>query len=249
MHRPKLINIFIFIFFASAFFPAFSNTLEIVTTDFPPYQISHNEKLDGMATEIISESLASIHKTSHTSVYPWGRAYQLALATPVLIYSIARTKEREHLFKWIAPIIPFKVYMWKLKDRKDIQAKTIDDAKKYIVGGVFDDVKATYLSKEGFVANKNLELVRNDELNIRKLYQSHIDLMPFDEVSFPYKISNSSLNPSKVEKLFKLKSISGELYLAANKNISDLEVNEIKAAIIAFKKTERYKAIKFKYSK
>lgn len=223
-------------------------TLEIVTSDYPPFQIVEGDKVNGMATEIVREILKRSGHTGTISAYPWARAYQIALHNPnVLIYSIARNNEREKLFKWIGAVVPFNLYFWKLSNRIDIKVQTIADAKRYVVGGVFDDIKAAHLQKLGFVPGKNLEMVRNDELNIHKLFGNHIDLIPFDEMSFPYKVTRAGHDVKKISKLIKIEGLSSELYIAASLNTPDGVVLDLKKALADFKKSEKFKKLKEKY--
>lgn len=225
-------------------------TLEIATTEFPPYQFQEGGQLKGLATEIVNEVLSRTPHRGHITIYPWSRAYQQAQKKSAsLIFSIARTEEREKLFKWIGTVAPFQVYMWRLKTRTDITAKNQQEAKRYIVGGVFNDIKASHLQKIGFQVGKNLEMTRNDGLNVKKLYHGHIDLMPFDEFSFSYLIKKSALDPNKVEKIFKIPEISNDLYLAASLATPDDVVADLKQALTKFKATAHYKDIQAKYFK
>lgn len=228
-----------------------SATLEIVTTAFPPYQLHHGDKIEGFATDIINEVLTLSGHRGHITVYPWARAYQIAQTEAnTLIYSIAKTPERKKLFKWVGTIVPFNVYMWRLKSRKkDVQPKNLMEAKQYIVGGVFDDIKATYLQKHGFIIGKNLEMVRNDELNAKKLLSGHIDLLPSDELSFKYFLKNANLDISLVDKLFKIPEISNDLYIAASLKTPDSIVSDLKNALVKFKKSKKYQKIEAQYTK
>lgn len=228
-----------------------SATLEVVTTSFPPYQLHHGDKIEGLATEIINEVLTLSGHHGRFSIYPWARAYQIAQTAPnTLIYSLAKTPEREKLFKWIGTIVPFNVYMWRLKSRKkDVQPKNLMEAKQYIVGGVFEDIKATHLQKQGFIIGKNLEMVRNDELNARKLLSGHIDLLPSDELSFKHHLKNANLDISLVDKLFKIPEISNDLYLAASLKTPDSVVSDLQMALAKFKKSKKFQKIEAQYSK
>lgn len=228
-----------------------SETLEVVTTSFPPYQLQHGDKIEGLATEIINEVLTLSGHRGHFAIYPWARAYQIGKASPnTLIYSIAKTPEREKLFKWVGTIIPFNVYMWRLKSRKkDVQPKNLVEAKEYIVGGVFDDIKAIHLQKQGFIIGKNLEMVRSDELNARKLLSGHIDLLPSDELSFRHLLKNANLDISLVDKLFKIPEISNDLYLAASLKTPDSVVSDLQKALAKFKKSKKYLKIEAQYSR
>ena len=225
----KVKNFICSLLFMLLSFRAYSIELEIVTTDFPPYQIQNGEKVTGMAVEMVQEVVKNSGHKGTISVYPWARAYQIAQKNPnAIIFSIARTPEREKLFKWVGTMVPFNVYFWKLAERKDIQLKTMDDAKKYLSGGVFNDIKAQYLTTHGFVEGKNLEMVRNDELNIHKLFGNHIDLIPFDENSFPWKVARAGHDIRKITKLLRIDGLATDLYIAASLNTPDSVVNDLR---------------------
>lgn len=216
----------------------------IVTTDYPPFQIEKNENVEGIVTDIVKGTLAGTKHTGVFKIYPWARAYQMAQKNPhVLIYSIARNAEREKLFKWIGTVAPFQIYFWKLKSRDDVKIKTLEGAKHYVVGGVYDDIKGMYLQKKGFEVGKNLALVSNDELNINKLYAKRIDLMPFDQYSFPEKVKRAGYDIHKFEKLIKIDELSNDLYLAASLDTPDSVILELQKSLEHFKLTKKYKQI------
>lgn len=222
--------------------------LELITSDFPPFQIQGDDKTEGMVVEIVREVVKMAGHQGTVTFYPWARAIQNAQSNPnTIIFSIGRNREREKLFKWIGSVAPYRVYFWKLNERKDIKVKTIEDAKHYMVGGVIDDIRVEQLKKLGFVVNKNLELVPNDNLNIHKLFNKHIDLIPFDETVFSYKVERAGHDFSKLTKLIKIPNLDMELYIAASLTTPDSIVNDLKNSLSKFKKTKRYSQIKAKY--
>ena len=181
-----------------------AGNLQIVTADYAPYQTMNGEKVEGIATEIVREVLIRAGESGEIKMYPWPRAYKMALREPnLIIYSMVRTPEREKLFKWIGAIAPYHVYFWKLESRTGIVVRNMEEAKRYMSGGVFNDVKAGYLEKIGFQRGRNLEYVGNDDLNIKKLFANRIELFPYDEVSLPYKVKNAGHDPKKLKKLIK----------------------------------------------
>lgn len=229
---------------------SFATSLEMVTTDFPPFHFQNGNRVEGMVVEIVTETLALTPYQKHISIYPWARAHQLGRDNPnTLIFSLARTPEREKNFKWIGTVTPFHVHMWKLKKRTDIKVKNIEQSKQYVVGGVFDDVKSLYLKKMDFHQGKNLDLVRDDVLNAMKLYSGHIDMMPFDEQSFFELTKKAGLDVNLAEKMFEIPEISHDLYLAASLKTSDKIVADLKKALSQFKKTTHYQKIKDKYAR
>lgn len=227
---------------------AYALTLKVVTSDFPPYQIIKDEKVEGLATEVVKRIIDNAGLKAEFRSYPWPRAYKIAQNEPnVLIYSIVRIKEREKLFKWIGSIATFDVCFWKLSDRSDIKIKKLEDAKKYLVGGVNSDIKAAYLIRNGFEVGKNLTLVNSDELNLKMLVAKRIDLLPADESSFLYRLKLSDLTTKKFAKLINIDGIPSELYIAASLTTSDEIVNKLRNSMNDFYKTKKYKIIQKKY--
>jgi len=73
--------------------------IRVVTEKLPPYNIAENEVVTGLSTEIVQAVMAGLGLNPKIETLPWARAYDLAQHSDnVLIYSMARTQEREHLF-------------------------------------------------------------------------------------------------------------------------------------------------------
>ncbi|MEA9358357.1 transporter substrate-binding domain-containing protein [Bacteriovorax sp. PP10] len=234
-----------YLFFLFITFNLNAETLRVVTSDFPPFQMAEGNKVSGITTEIVEAVINNAGFKSDIKIYPWPRAYKMGLReSNVLIYSIVRTPERDKLFKWIGSIAPYNVYFWKLKSRKDIKINSIEDARHYKAGGVIDDNKADQLRKLGFVVGKNLDLVSSDELNLRTLYAGRIDIMTFDDLSFRHKVLADGKDFDKLEKIMKLEGSSHEMQLAANIDTPDAVVEKLRRSLIAFKKTNKYQQIK-----
>lgn len=222
-----------------------AETLQVVTNDYPPYQIIKGDKVSGFTTEIVKHVIAGAGLTGEIKSYPWARAYKMAIKEPnTLIYSLVRNKEREHSFKWIGTVAPYDVYFWKLKKRKDIHIKNIEDAKKYVCGAMLNGSKANHLIKNGFVEGKNLDLGDSDLDNFRKLYAGRVDIILFDSLSFRYTALQEKKDIVDAERIIKVDGISNELYLAASHSTPDSVVAKLRASLATFKKTNKYKEIK-----
>lgn len=239
----KLIAFFLLLSFFAADLHA--EPLHVVTNDFPPLQIVNGENVTGFTTEIVKQVLKGANLTGEIKGYPWARAYKMATKdSNTLIYSIVRNKEREHTFKWIGTVAPYDVYFWKLKKRKDIQIKHIDDAKKFLCGAMINGSKANYLIKHGFIEGKNLDIGDSDLDNFRKLFAGRVDLILYDSLSFRYTAMLENKDINDAEKVLKADGISNQLYLAASLDTPDEVVSKLRASLSAFKKTKKYKEIK-----
>nr|WP_281169120.1 ABC transporter substrate-binding protein [Hahella ganghwensis] len=206
-----------------------ADTIQVVTTDFPPYSYERNGKVHGMATEIVKKALTRAGLSYNLKVFTWSRAYHMARNTPnTLIFSIARSKERENEFHWVGKVAPYSIRMYKLAIREDIKVDSLEDAKQYIVGGEHSDIKQAYLLTKGFETGKNILLVNKDELNIRKLFAGRIDLLPFNELSLPIMLHKEGHRASELEPVLDLGDISHDLYAAFHKDTSQTTVNKLK---------------------
>jgi len=62
-------------------------------------------KIAGVATDRLVAALKRADIPYRISVYPWLRAYDMALKDPfTCVYSTNRTPEREALFSWVGPL-------------------------------------------------------------------------------------------------------------------------------------------------
>lgn len=86
--------------------------IRVVTENLAPYNMVEGGQITGLSTEIVKAVLNNVGVSPRIEVLPWARAYDLALhSDSVLIYSIARTPQREHLFKWVGAIAPTTWYL------------------------------------------------------------------------------------------------------------------------------------------
>ncbi|MBU2707906.1 transporter substrate-binding domain-containing protein [Zooshikella marina] len=228
---------------------AYGYALDVVTEDFPPFQyLDKNKKVQGMATEVVRLVLKEAGIKAEIRMYPWARAYKRALQeTNVLIYSIARTREREHHFKWIGTITPYSVYLWKLKKRKDIQIHKIEQAKQYLTGGVPKDVKLDYLLGYGFEVGDHLILSKSDVQNLIMLANERIHLTPFDEIAFSYSVKQLGYDIADFERALYIEELSSELYMAMSILTPEDLVYTLRKALEKVKGSGQYDNIRQKY--
>ena len=247
-NRIRILRILLCVFFVSHCFSAYSQTVTVVTEEYPPYNYTEDGIIKGYSTEIVKEVLKRAGISYSLASYPWARTYKMALSSPnVLIYSIGRSEKREKLFKWIDVVAPYDIYLYKLKKRTDISVNNLNDAKRYHLGAVRDDVRAQYLEKHGFEPGKNLDLVAMDGQNIRKIMIDRIDLFPIDQLGLTYLLQVEGQKATDFEKSLYLKDLSAGLFLAFSLKTDDSLVEKCRAALAEIKKNGTYDAIMDKY--
>jgi len=219
--------------------------IKIVTEDFPPYNYEEKGEITGLSTAVVRAVLKEIGTDCNISLYPWAKAYNTALEQEnVLIYSILRISEREKLFKWVGELAVSEMYFFKMKQRNDIKINSLDDAKKYVIGVTRETAPHQYLADKGFELK---EVDSRDELSIRKLVNGRIDLMPYYEIPFLYKVRNMGYDAGQFEKVYFLKDASEKLYMAFGAKTSDKIVEKFAKGLEKIKADGTYDAILKKY--
>jgi len=142
--------------------------ITVVTEILPPWQTTDGRTVSGIATEIVEAALREADVEFHIEVYPWSRAYRLAMEKPnILIYSIIRTQERENLFKWAGVIGSVKEHFFHLANRDDIRLSNVQDAQKYLTIIPRDDFRHQFLVSKGFQEKLSFHLVNQQEQALR----------------------------------------------------------------------------------
>lgn len=210
-----------------------AQTISVVTEN-AVFSYEQDGKAAGEATEIVEMALQRAGlKDYRINVYPWARAYNLALLEPnVLIYLIARTPEREALFKWVGEIVSLQNSLYKLKERKDITVHSLADAKKYTIGVLRDDVRHQYLQQQGF---PKLELTSQQIDNLRKLELHRIDMFPMLDQGLAALCKKFGNDCSRLEKAYTLDDLKVKLYIAYSKTTADGIVEKTRTALAQIK--------------
>ena len=80
----------------------------VVMEPSPPFQFIIDNELRGPVALSVRAKFQAANLTARFEMYPWNRAYNLAATEKnVFISNIARTPERENLFKWIGVVHSF----------------------------------------------------------------------------------------------------------------------------------------------
>jgi polar amino acid transport system substrate-binding protein len=199
-------------------------SLVITTEDYPPFNMQKDGsgEIVGISTDIVRAALRKTGTEYRLSLYPWARAYDMALQqADTCVYSTSRTEAREALFKWVGPLANND---WTLFGRADGPKLTaLDDAKPYSIGGVQDDATIEYLAGQGF----KTETVSADRLNPKKLAAKRIDFWASGATVGAYLAAREGV--SGIAPVLRIKEV--QLYLACNKGVAADLVDALNAAI------------------
>lgn len=168
-------------FFFILLFPYAScgQSISVLTYEWRPFNYEEGGEVKGISTEVIREVLKRANLEADIQIYPWVRAYQKTMEEEnVLLFTIARTPEREAHFKFLCPIAPsVHNVLFKLRERTDVSVPSLEEAGRYRIGVQNGDVIHEILLGAGLEVNKTLFPVTENEQNLKKLLDGRIDLM------------------------------------------------------------------------
>lgn len=195
-----------------------AETIKAVT-ETTPYAFISNGEVSGPASAVVEATLADAGLDYQLGLYPWARAYDMALQQDnVLIYLIARTPEREQLFKWVGEVTRYEPHLYKLKARQNIQLSTLEDAKNYLIGVVRDDIRHEYLKQQGFT---KLAVAAQNTDNIKLLFNEQIELLPLSEIDARRLCQVTGFDFNALERVITLDDLITGLYLAYSHGTDD----------------------------
>ncbi len=230
-------------------FSALSQHITVVTEHLAPFQIvDKNKNITGFSTDVIKAVLNKPPHTYEIEANPWTVSYNQALKNSnTCIYSLAYTKPRKDKFQWSGELIRSTTSFYSLSSR-EISISHIEEAKKYNVAVIKDDVAHHYLLSKGFQENKNLYVLENynallDLLEIRK---DSIDLVILNDVLLKNRIKDLA-DKNKYKQVFLIDELGLIFHIACNLNMPKQVVDDISLALEQVKADGTYQQIKTKW--
>lgn len=224
-----------------------AQTLQIYTQAWPPYSYEHQGKLTGYSTELLKAVLLEAAVDANYTTLSWRRAYQQASTQAnTLLYTTTRTPEREDLFEWIGPIGVRKLWLFKLKDRTDIQIKGVNDLKKYKVSIVRDTSSLKLVMERGLFPRNQIDEAPTTASNVKKLFFKRVDLILATNGGANFELSQLPYPKDAMEPVYLLND-EFLFYFAINKKTDPLTIEKIRNAFEKVKASGLIESLKKKY--
>lgn len=228
--------------------------LTALTEQLPPLNMEVDGKVMGFSSELLDMMAADAGVTVRKQVLPWARAYDRALRqSDALIYSVVRTPERESLFRWVGPISPRRIVLYRWADRNDIAIKNLDEARPYRIGTTLESASTKLLEKLGFApipatdaAGGGLEMGVNDEANMRKFIARRFDLLVSLDWAAAHNAKNAGIDPALLVPALVLDDAAA-YWFGLNPAISPEIAKRFDQALLKAKLDGRYNQLRQKY--
>lgn len=231
------------IFFASGHL-AHTAELTILTENLPPLNYVDNGVLVGPSVEIVKEIQRRVGSHKLIKVYPWARAYKMALEDEnVVLFGMTYTKVRHDKFKWVGPLAT-KRDILVAKKGSGIKINNLEDAKKVNrIGTLRDDTRERLLKSQGFT---NLEPVSDEQKNAKKLVLGRINLWTYKIPGLRTVCDLAGVDYSEFEEVYHLRKI--DLMIAFSKKTSDAIVEQWRNAFNEMEADETIMQIRKKWN-
>lgn len=211
----------------------FATKLTIVTEHLAPFQIVHSTSITGLSTEIVKATLDESEYKYEIVAHPWSLSFNRAQQEEnICIYSLARIPERNLLFQWVGHITTSSISLYALK-KNGITISSLNDAKKYKIAVIKDDVTHHFLLSKGFVDNENLYVMSNYDalLLLLETPSRQIDLIVINDDLINSRIKGKE-EAAKYSNVHELEELTLDFYFACSlstkKNIVKNLINIMK---------------------
>lgn len=217
--------------------------LQLNTEDYPPFNLKKDNKVAGISSEILEEAAKRAGIPINLTLLPWERALTDAEKNAdTCVYSTIRNEKREALFKWVGPVVIDEWMLFAKADSNIPKLNSLDDAKKYKVGGYNGDATTDFVVGKGV----NVELVAENKLNVPKLAAGRIDLWIGTSKQGPGLAKREGKVDIKPVLTFGQAQNIG-MWLACNKQVPDTTISKLNEAVKAVVKDGTAEKISKKY--
>jgi len=222
-------------------------TFNLVTENFPPYNMSINdadyehkeEGITGLVTEVVQLIFKNAKIPYTMKLRQWNYAYNYAQRKKNRgVFGTTLTDKRTPLFKWVGPIASDGWVLY-AKPGSDIAINSIEDAKAYTIGAYKGDVREQWLLDNGFTTSS----LDKDNLNPKRLANGQIDLWISGPVSGPYYALQNGVRG--IKPVFTVKET--QIYLAMNKDTDDKYINLLNAELEKLRMSGKLREIEGRY--
>ena len=209
--------------------------LTYYTEQLPPYNYQENGTLQGISVDLleaITEQMGMKVARQEIHIVPWNEGYQAALTqNGTVLFSTARTPEREQSFKWAGPIYTDREVLFAGSD-SGITIQNIEDLKKYRIGAITGDIAIQQLLDLG-VNQSQIVSENNVSAIIVRLDNNEIELWACPEAAGRYFAEQVTGNYSTYTVVYQLHT--QDVYYAFNKDVPDSVVQSFQQALDTIK--------------
>ena len=208
--------------------------IKVVTEESFPinYTDESNQEMTGFATDYLLHVLEQSEIDYSINSYTWERSFKIANEEPnVLIYSMARTPERENDFHWLFEIMTLQYSLYGVESRRD-HFKDAEDFRNFQIALTAGSASLKYLKEDGY---NNIVVAKDYEHLDNLIKHGRIDFVASSKLALTsfmkkYNYAKDAFNPYQ-----DLNYVDIDLYYAMSKGSDMQTVTRLKALLQAQK--------------
>ena len=203
-----------------------------LTEEYPPLNTAANGTIEGIGPDLLRAVLRQINMTlreDQLRLTSWPDAYGTALEkNETVVFSTARTSDREDLFQWAGPIARLQYAVLADRDR----ATAGDDLARYRIATVRNDTAATYLRDAG-VPESSVVYETEPAGLVNAVRDGRADAIAYPLITTRALLERAGLDPDR----FEIVQTLGErdMYFAFNRNASPITIQAVNLSIAELK--------------
>lgn len=218
---------------------ALSAELEVITENHPPFSYIENGSVTGLATDIVLALMESSEislQRNEIQLWPWLRGFKsLKNKDNILLYTVARTPDREDQFQWVGPIYRVKQCILALED-SELENFDPNDFTKLRIGTLRGGASEKMLFNSGIRLGQ-IERLHDPELNIKKILKGRVDAVAYNEIAARYMLMSMGHDPQKIRILRQYGSV--DYYIALSNKVEPHIVERLQASLDSLKASGR----------
>ncbi|WP_410499023.1 substrate-binding periplasmic protein [Chitinibacter sp. S2-10] len=216
--------------------------LTLMVGDNPPFNSFIEEQPTGLAVDIVNEMLKRSAISANQYNFPWARALQTAASSPNhCVYTLGRIAEREARYVWVGPIASIQGVFFGLRGR-NLQVKTLDDARKLRVGDLRQGANAILLEQQGF----KIDYANSEEQNVKKLLAGRIDLYPASVFAARQIARRMKIDPHLLQPLLAFNQV--DLYLGCSPATEPRLIKQLSSTLNQMRSDNTLRQLEARYS-
>ncbi len=229
--------------------------INVIAAQFSPLQMVVDGKARGYVTELVEEVIKRVNQNfpinaSKTKIMPFRCALKILGSKPnVLFFSLSRTKQRENEYIWVGETSPYEIYFYKVKDNKQVMAKTIDDALKFKhrLGVAAGSNTEGFLHELGFQKGHQFVTYSHYSKGIAMLFKRRFDMMPLTSFVARLNVCKLGFDGDALVPMIRVDALSKPLWLVFSKGTDPALVEHFNRSLAALKLKGVDKLIRERY--
>jgi polar amino acid transport system substrate-binding protein len=223
----------------------YAEEIYTLTEDYPPLNFTENENVIGPSVEIVKQISLKNQESVVIKIMPWKRARRITISQKnTSFFSMARTEDRDILYKWVGPIATVQ-YVFIAKKSESIKIGSLPEIKEknYKVGCQLDGFTEDDLIKKN-ITNRDLSI--GPDLSFQKLNAGRIQLW-YTSKHTPKYIAKRHVKIDIEDYEIVFEAEEFDFYIAFNKDTDDEiislwqnSLDELKKNGAVFKIYEKY---------